>query len=54
MPAIHDRVKVHIRCKNCGETYILRGTRDYQGQIDTGFRRCLCDNEQNFDIETLM
>ena len=48
------RVKVHIRCQNCGETFILRGVRDYRGQIDTGFKRCLCDNERHFDIETVM
>lgn len=53
MPNAHDRVKVHIRCQNCGETFILRGTKDYRGQVDTGFKRCLCDNEQHFDIETL-
>lgn len=47
------RVKVHIRCCHCGESYILRGTRNYKGKIDTGFKRCLCDNERDFDIETL-
>jgi len=47
------RVKVHIRCRKCGETFILRGVRDTKGQIETGFKRCLCDNEVEFDIETL-
>ncbi|WP_018130757.1 hypothetical protein [Effusibacillus pohliae] len=49
----HNRVKVHIRCRKCGESFILRGSRDYKGNIDTGFKRCLCDNEQDFEIETL-
>ncbi|MDB5083117.1 MAG: hypothetical protein JWN30_3 [Bacilli bacterium] len=49
----NNRVKVNIRCKRCGETFVLRGTRDYRGQVETGFKRCLCDNEREFDIETL-
>ncbi len=49
----NQRVKVHIRCKKCGETFILRGVRDVKGNIETGFKRCLCDNESDFDIETL-
>jgi formylmethanofuran dehydrogenase subunit E len=48
-----DRIKVHIRCRLCGESYILRGTRNVKGHIDTGFKRCLCDNERDFEIETL-
>lgn len=47
------RVKVHIRCRKCGETFILRGVRDTKGNIETGFKRCLCDNEEDFDIESL-
>ncbi len=48
-----QRVKVHIRCRKCGETFILRGIRDAKGRIETGFKRCLCDNEADFDIESL-
>ncbi|MCL6598437.1 hypothetical protein [Alicyclobacillus macrosporangiidus] len=48
-----QRVKVHIRCRKCGETFILRGVRDAKGHIETGFKRCLCDNEDDFDIEPL-
>ncbi|GLG00839.1 hypothetical protein Alches_08780 [Alicyclobacillus hesperidum subsp. aegles] len=51
-PAIH-RIKVHIRCRVCGETFILRGVRDGKGHIETGFKRCLCDNDRDFDIEPL-
>ena len=47
------RVKIHIRCRKCGEVFILRGVRDARGHVETGFRRCLCDNEREFDIETL-
>lgn len=49
----NQRVKVHIRCRKCGETFILRGVRDQRGHIETGFKRCLCDNEEDFDIEPL-
>ncbi|HEX7057605.1 MAG TPA: hypothetical protein VF260_10495 [Bacilli bacterium] len=44
------RVKVTIRCRRCGERFILRGRKD-RGKLDTGFRRCLCDNESDFDIQ---
>ncbi|MCY0869859.1 MAG: hypothetical protein OWT27_04625 [Firmicutes bacterium] len=47
------RVKIHIRCRKCGEVFILRGVRDPKGNVETGFRRCLCDNEREFDIQTL-
>ncbi len=47
------RVKIHIRCRKCGEVFILRGIRDMRGHVETGFRRCLCDNDREFDIETL-
>jgi hypothetical protein len=53
MTESRDRVKVHIRCRKCGESFILRGQKDIRGHIDTGFKRCLCDNESDFEIETL-
>lgn len=53
MGASNQRIKVHIRCRRCGETFILRGVRDAKGHIETGFKRCLCDNEDDFDIEPL-
>jgi hypothetical protein len=49
----NQRVKVHIRCRRCGETFILRGVKDARGHIETGFKRCLCDNEADFDVEPL-
>lgn len=54
MVAASGRVKIHIRCRKCGEVFILRGVRDVKGHVETGFRRCLCDNEREFDIETLV
>ena len=51
--ASSGRVKIHIRCRKCGEVFILRGVRDVRGHVETGFRRCLCDNDREFDIETL-
>ena len=48
------RVKIHIRCRKCGEVFILRGVKDGRGHVETGFRRCLCDNDREFDIETLV
>lgn len=47
---IHQRFKVTIRCKHCGERFILRGKRD-QDRIFTGFKQCLCDNKDEFDID---
>lgn len=44
------RTKVKIRCKHCGERFTLKGRRD-KGKVETGFRRCLCDNERDFDFE---
>lgn len=51
--AVVNRIKVHIRCRNCGETFILRGVRDLKGHVETGFKKCLCDNDHDFDIEPL-
>ena len=47
------RVKIHIRCRKCGEVFILRGIRDIKGHVETGFRRCLCDNDQEFDVQVV-
>lgn len=49
---MHNRVKVMIRCRNCGEKFILRAKQD-RGKIDTGFKRCVCDNDHDLDIETM-
>ncbi|MFP4974719.1 hypothetical protein ACE6ED_04880 [Paenibacillus sp. CN-4] len=44
------RVKVRIVCKNCGERYVLRGSRQ-NGVIQTGFKQCLCSSRSGFEIE---
>jgi len=44
------RVKVKILCKDCGERFVLRGKKE-QGRIETGFKQCLCNNRDHFDIE---
>ncbi|MED5017683.1 hypothetical protein P9847_10245 [Paenibacillus chibensis] len=46
------RVKVTIVCKQCGERFVLRGKRE-RGRIETGFKQCLCNNKDLFDIEEL-
>lgn len=47
---LNARVKVTIRCKHCGEKFVLKGKRE-RGRIDTGFKQCLCDNQSEFDVE---
>lgn len=44
------RVKVRIRCKQCGERFVLRGKKE-RGKIETGFKQCICDNQDRFEIE---
>lgn len=44
------RVKVKILCKDCGERFVLRGKKE-QGRIETGFKQCLCNNRDHFEIE---
>jgi len=48
---IRGRVKVTIRCRRCGERFILRGRRD-RDKIETGFKQCVCENSNDLDIET--
>jgi DNA-directed RNA polymerase subunit RPC12/RpoP len=45
------KVKVLIRCRKCGERFILKGKQD-KGRIETGFRQCICNNEDDFEMET--
>ncbi len=47
-----ERLKVFIVCNDCGERFTLRGKKDPKGELNTGFKRCLCDNENNFSVRT--
>jgi DNA-directed RNA polymerase subunit RPC12/RpoP len=49
--AVKGRFKVTIRCKHCGERFVLKG-RMNNAKIDTGFKQCICSNEKDFIIET--
>jgi hypothetical protein len=44
------RVKVLIRCRVCGEKYILRGRKDKE-VCETGFKMCVCDNVDDLEVE---
>jgi len=46
------RVKVSIYCRLCGEKFVLRGRRE-KGKIDTGFKQCICNNAEDFEIHEL-
>ncbi|GGH42608.1 hypothetical protein HNR77_003642 [Paenibacillus sp. JGP012] len=45
-----SRIKIKIRCKQCGERFTLRGKKE-RNRIETGFKQCLCDNKDQFEIE---
>jgi len=38
------RIKVQIQCNQCREKFILRGSYDKNGNLETGFKMCLCGN----------
>ncbi|MBO8163036.1 MAG: hypothetical protein H0Z34_04840 [Brevibacillus sp.] len=48
--AVQERTKVLIRCRKCGERYTLRGRRGAHGKIETGFKQCLCNNDDDFEV----
>ncbi len=45
------RYRIIIRCPKCGEKYILRGKINKEGKYDTGFKRCICGNEEKLYID---
>lgn len=51
VPDTKPRFKITIRCTECGEKFILRGTPNDRGGYDTGFKRCVCGNEKKLDID---
>jgi predicted RNA-binding Zn-ribbon protein involved in translation (DUF1610 family) len=46
-----ERYRVVIRCPECGERYILRGHRNEKGEYETGFKQCICGNEDHLYID---
>ncbi|MGO4888150.1 hypothetical protein ACJ2A9_10355 [Anaerobacillus sp. MEB173] len=46
-----ERYRVVIRCNECGEKFILRGRPNKEGGYDTGFKRCVCGNEEKLEID---
>lgn len=37
-----ERVKVLIKCRTCNQRFILRGSPNKDGNIETGFKMCMC------------
>lgn len=46
------RYKVYITCKICGERFVLRGTESGKGHHGTGFKQCICNNDNLFLVRT--
>ncbi|WP_170885527.1 hypothetical protein [Bacillus alkalicellulosilyticus] len=46
-----ERFRIVIRCTKCGEKYILRGRRKSGGGYETGFKRCVCGNEDQLKVD---
>ncbi|PTX59879.1 hypothetical protein C8P63_11023 [Melghirimyces profundicolus] len=44
------RYLVRIRCKQCGERFVLKGSMK-KGKLDTGFKQCLCENNDPAGFE---
>lgn len=49
-----QRYKVTVRCQECGEKFILRGKQNSEGEYETGFKRCVCGNEESFEIDAVV
>lgn len=49
-----QRYKVTVRCHNCGEKFILRGKLNKEGKYETGFKRCVCGNEDHLEIDATL
>lgn len=46
-----DKIRVTIRCNQCGEKFILRG-KMVKGKLHTGFKKCICNNQTDLEITT--
>ncbi|MCK0472147.1 hypothetical protein [Halalkalibacter sp. APA_J-10(15)] len=49
-----ERYRVVIRCLSCGEKYILRGYLNDHGEFETGFKRCVCGNDQQLHTDATL
>lgn len=49
-----QRYKVTVRCQECGEKFTLRGKENNEGNYETGFKRCVCGNEESFEIDAAL
>ncbi|MED0674992.1 MULTISPECIES: hypothetical protein [Aneurinibacillus] len=52
MTTERERCKVTIYCPVCGERYVLRGTREKNGKVETGFKQCICSNKEKLHIRS--
>jgi DNA-directed RNA polymerase subunit RPC12/RpoP len=50
MMSENEKYVVTINCNQCGERFILKG-RMKKGKLETGFKRCLCNNDDDFQME---
>ncbi|WP_198507823.1 hypothetical protein [Bacillus sp. FJAT-45037] len=48
---VGERYQVVIRCPKCGEKYILRGKQNDEGGYETGFKQCVCGNNDDLKID---
>lgn len=37
----------------CGEKFILRGKKAIDGKFETGFKRCVCGNEERLEVDAI-
>lgn len=49
--AVDTRYRVIVRCPGCGEKYVLRGRTNKKGELETGFKQCVCGNQSNLRID---
>ncbi|MGY4690137.1 hypothetical protein [Salibacterium sp. K-3] len=48
---VETRYRVIVRCPSCGEKYVLRGRTNDNGELDTGFKQCICGNVSTLRID---
>ena len=48
-----QRIKLTIRCNQCGERYTLRAQPGPNIRLNSGFKMCICGNTNDIEIEFL-